>query len=99
MVEAVWPISSGSLLSLMSGGSPPVGPIWGLNKGATIARTAGCGIARVCTCTCGCVGGCSHAFYVWIYIMYLCMFLFMYTCTHILTYIRTFMVQCVLVHL
>ena len=69
MVGAAWPISSESPPSLMSGGSHPVGPLWGTNKGATIARTAGitsvclharvpvcvCLCARVCVCVCVCV--------------------------------------------
>ena len=63
MVEAAGPISSGSLPSLMSGGSPPVGPLWGPNKGATIARIAGYGITSMCVrareraCVCVCVRG------------------------------------------
>ena len=56
MVEAAGPISSGSLPSLMSDGSPPVGPLWEPNKGVTIARTAGCGnTSYKCAWACVCI--------------------------------------------
>ena len=84
MVGAAGPISSGSLLSLMSGGSLPSWASLGVQQGGhSIACTAGCGITSVCVCVCMCV-----CVFVCVYVcVCVCVCVFVVMCMHICVFV------------